>query len=223
MKSNTLFLSIAFCLASFSLAFSQFSFNAGTGYVSAFGSNAPGGLFGFHLGAEVPRNNDVTFYGRVNHYLARRETTSGTSYATAIDLMTSPYNLLINYTSSTSLTSVEGGTRYYLGNGFDNGLSVYGGSNMAILFYGVKRNYDEFDQSLYVLPIDEDPKGTILSLSIGLQGGVKYTIPAVGTVYFDITGSYAILAQANNYTASESSFYSPLLFGFNLGFRKDLY
>ena len=94
---------------------------------------------------------------------------------------------------------------------------------MAILFYGVKRNYDEFDQSLYVLPIDEDPKGTILSLSIGLQGGVKYTIPAVGTVYIDITGSYAILAQANNYTASESSFYSPLLFGFNLGFRKDLY
>ena len=94
---------------------------------------------------------------------------------------------------------------------------------MAILFYGVKRNYDDFDQSLYALPTEEDPKGTILSLSIGLQGGAKYTIPAIGTVYFDITGSYAILARANNNTAASSTFYAPLLFGFNIGFRKDLY
>ena len=223
MKSNTLFLAVVFCLTSMSCVFSQFSFNAGTGYVSGFGADGPGGLFGFHLGAEVPRNNDVTFYGRVNHYLGRRESTSGTSYATALDLMTSPYMLSINYTSSTNLTSIEGGTRYYLGNGFDNGFSVYGGSNMAILFYGVKKNYDDFDQSLYELPAEEDPKGTILSLSIGLQGGAKYTIPAMGTVYFDITGSYAILAQANNNTAASSTFYAPLLFGFNIGFRKDLY
>ena len=62
----------------------------------------------------------MTFYGRVNHYLARRESSSITSYATALDLMTTPYILSINSTSSTNLTSIEGGTRYYLGNGFDN-------------------------------------------------------------------------------------------------------
>ena len=207
----------------FSAVQSQVSLNAGTGFSSGFSSEEPGVFIGFHLGGEVPRNNDITFYGRFSHYLARNENTSVSTYAEAIDITTSPYTILVDYTSSTNYTSIEGGTRYYLGNGFDNGFSIYGGSNMALLFYGVKRNYDDFDESLYSLPTGEDSKGTILSLSLGLQGGAKYTIPAIGTIYFDVTGSYSILAQANNQTAANSSFYSPLLFGFNLGFRKDFY
>ena len=123
---------------------SQVSVNAGTGFSSGFTSDNPGVFLGFHLGAEVPRNNDVTFYGRISHFLARKESTSFSTYAEAIDLTTSPYTILVDYTSSTNYTSIEGGTRYYLGNGFDNGFSVYGGSNMALLFYGVKRNYDDF-------------------------------------------------------------------------------
>ena len=219
-KKFLVIISVFFLSFSFN---SQVSVNAGTGFSSGFTSDNPGVFFGFHLGAEVPRNNDVTFYGRISHFLARKESTSFSTYAEAIDLTTSPYTILVDYTSSTNFTSIEGGTRYYLGNGFDNGFAVYGGSNMALLFYGVKRNYDDFDDALYSLPVGEDRKGTILSLALGLQGGVKYTFPAIGTIYFDVNGSYAILAQANNQTAANSSFYSPLLFGFNIGFRKDFY
>jgi len=63
----------------------------------------------------------------------------------------------------------------------------------------------------------------IIGLSIGLQGGLKYTIPAVGTAYFDVGGQYSILGQANNATASNTNQYSQLFFVFTVGFRKDLY
>jgi hypothetical protein len=56
-----------------------------------------------------------------------------------------------------------------------------------------------------------------------LQGGVKYTIPAIGTIYTDVTLNYLLLANASNNTAASTEYLSPLYFNFAVGFKKDLY
>ena len=207
---------------------SQVSLNLGLGPLKGFG--VPKSFFGFHGGIELPRNNDVTFYLRLGYYLPKKEEQSTTTNVTAIDLTTSPYNLSVSYLTSTNYTTIEGGTRYYLGNDYDNGFSIYGGSNFMLILNSVKRNYEKYDltglynwENDYVLPESEEVKGTIISVALGLQGGVKYTFPARGTIYADITGSYALFAKASNNTAANSNLYAPMIFIFNVGFRKDLY
>jgi hypothetical protein len=99
-----------------------------------------------------------------------------------------------------------------------------------LFFTTVKRDYEKSDVSgqfqwepNYITSPSEQDKGSIISLAAGLQGGMKYTIPATGTFYFDINGQYALFGKANNITASNSQLYSQLFFTFNVGFRKDLY
>jgi hypothetical protein len=207
---------------------SQVSLNLGSGVLKGFG--VPKSFFGFHGGFELPRNNDVTFYVRMGYYLPRKEDDVMMTNVTATDLTASPYNLSVNYLTSTNYTTIEGGTRYYLGNDYDNGFSFYGGSNFMLFINSVKRKYEKLDvsgqytwENGYELPPNEEVKGTILSLALGLQGGIKYTIPARGTIYADITGNYALFGKASNTTAQNTALYAPMIFIFNVGFRKDLY
>jgi len=144
-------------------------------------------------------------------------------------------------------TTLEGGTRYYIGNDYDNGFSGYGGTNFMLLFNTVKQTYgasfidpsntitDENYtwQNDYVFDTnnpdsDVEDRGQIINLAIGLQGGLKYTIPAVGTAYLDIGAQYIIYATTSNTLASQefdpnTGQFSRLVFLFTLGFRKDLY
>jgi hypothetical protein len=214
----------------FILAFnlqSQVSLSLGSGVLKGFG--VPKSFFGFHGGVELPRNNDVTLYLRMGYYLPRKEDDVMMTNVTAIDQTASPYNLSVNYLTSTNYTTIEGGTRYYLGNDYDNGFSVYGGSNFMLIINSVRRNYEKLDVSGqyswegdYELLASEVPKGTILGLALGLQGGVKYTFPARGTIYADITGNYTLFNKASNDNLS-TALYVPMVFIFNVGFRKDLY
>jgi len=215
------------CLLSLN-AQSQVSLNLGLGPLKGFG--VPKSFFGFHGGVELPRNNDVTFYLRLGYYLPKKEDNIMTEYVTAIDLTTNPSTLGVQYQSSTNYTTIEGGTRYYLGNDYDNGFSIYGGSNFMLIINSVKNNYEKYDytgvyewENNYELPQNTEDKGKIISVALGLQGGVKYTFPARGTIYADITGSYALFAKASNNTAANSSLYAPMIFIFNVGYRKDLY
>ena len=122
---------------------SQVSLSLGTGVLKGFG--VPKTFYGFQGGFELPKNNDVTFYARLGYYFPRNENETMTANVTAIDLTTSPYNLSVNYLSSTNYTTIEGGTRYYLCNDYDNGFSVYGGSNFMLIINSVKNNYEKFD------------------------------------------------------------------------------
>ena len=214
-------------LASTKYGISQVSLNAGTGFLKGFRTNKP--FYGFSAGVELPRSNDVTFYGRIGYYFPQHEQTVYTSNVTAINMTTSPYNLQVNYQSKTNYTTIEGGTRYYLGNDYDNGFSLYGGGNFMLYFNSVKRDYEKMDatgtydwENKYQLSTDEPSKGKIISLAFGLQGGMKYTIPATGTFYFDVGGHYSIFGQASNNNIS-TTLYSPIFFTFNIGYRKDLY
>jgi hypothetical protein len=205
----------------------QVSLSAGTGLLRGFQSEKT--FFGIHGGFELPRNNDVTIYGRIGQYFAQNEDNASTAVVTGNDFDVIPYQLQVNYFSSFNYTTLEGGTRYYLGNDYDNGFSGYGGSNFLLAFNSVKRDYEKTDisgvyewEELYSTGNDEED-GRIISFALGLQGGVKYTIPGTGTVYFDITAQYAIAGVGNNETANNTQLYSPLYFMFNVGFRKDLY
>jgi hypothetical protein len=225
MYSKLISSAVLFILA-FNLQ-SQVSLSLGSGVLKGFG--VPKSFFGFHGGFELPRNNDVTLYLRMGYYLPRKEDDTISTFVTAINPLSSPSTLSVNYLTSTNYTTIEGGTRYYLGNDYDNGFSVYGGSNFMLIINSVRRNYEKLDatgvyswEGDYELPAYEVPKGTILSLALGLQGGVKYTFPARGTIYADITGNYTLFGKASNDNIN-TALYAPMVFIFNVGFRKDLY
>ena len=119
---------------------------------------------------------------------------------------------------------IEGGTRYYWGDGYDAGFGLYGGSSMSVIFNSIKRNYDDYDEVKYEMADTELPKGSIFNVGVGLGGGVKNTFAGIGTLYFDMNFSYLILSLPSNNTASQvGDMYSPLLFNFAVGFRKELY
>ena len=221
-------LSSLLCVIFFSqISHSQISINAGTSILKGFTTDKS--FFGFNLGIEMPRSNDVTFYGRIGHYFPRFDEQVNSTFVTASDFTTIPYQLSVNYQSKMNYTAIEGGTRYYLGNDYDNGFSVYGGGNFMLYVNSVKRDYERQDatgiyswEDKYQLPANEPDKGKIISVAMGLQGGMKYTIPATGTFYFDVNGQYSIFGQASDNNIS-TDLYSPLFFTINIGFRKDLY
>ncbi len=207
------------CLSVFVLttARTQFSVNGGTGFLKGF--STPNYFYGLHIGGELPRSNELTMYARVGFYFPQNENDSSITY-----LSDNLNNILpIKYVASLSHLTIEGGTRYYIGNGYDNGFSGYGGNCFMIMNSTVKRNYDYYDKSKYALINGEESKGSILSILLGLQGGVKYTEPSIGTFYLDVTGAYALLALPSNATAQSTNQYSPLIFNFSVGFRKDFY
>ena len=120
---------------------------------------------------------------------------------------------------------LEGGTRYYLGNGFDYGFAAYGGSCIMLIFNSVKGKYDDFDENVYELDEFSRYNSTFFSLGFGLGGGVKYSTPRFGTFYFDLNLAYMIFAQSSKDQIPNQvgAMYNPLIFNFNIGWRKDLF
>ena len=207
----------------------QISFDAGTGVLKGFG--APKSFGNLHLGIEVPRSTDQSVYGRFSYFFPVTESTTQSTVVTGNSMNVNPYNLTVNYGRSTNYSLFEGGTRRYIGNDFDYGFSGYSGTNIMVIVNKVKNEYSTKDATgqytwadNYSLSPGEEREGTILSLALGLQVGVKYTFPAIGTVYADLSGQYLLTKPtASNYTASQTQLLSALFVIFNVGFRKDLY
>ena len=204
--------------------FSQLSLNGGLGTLNGFGVKKT--FVGLNLGLEYPRSNQATLYGRISYYIPRNEDDSTQTYFYEINNPNS--YLQRNSIVSTGYLTVEGGNRFYIINGYDNGFSFYGGSTVLLCVNNIKRKFADWDY-----PYDEadyqyygDSKGTILNLGLGLQGGLKYTFPSIGTFFCDFSGNYLVVRKASNdviYESTNYPFESALLFTFNLGFRKDFY
>ncbi|MFN5910195.1 MAG: hypothetical protein ACK45H_02565 [Bacteroidota bacterium] len=203
----------------------QVGISGGLSSLKAFG--VPKLYGGIHLGVEIPRDDQVSFYGRLTTYLPNRDELNTTNYTfvTARELTTIPYQQIVYYSTKMNYVALEGGSRYYIGEGYDSGFGAYGGSNFSVIFNSVKRDYDEFDEVKYALPATEESKGAIFNVGVGLGGGLKYTVAGIGSLYFDVNFSYLLLSQPSNNTAATAAqnLYSPLLFNFALGFRKELY
>ena len=185
---------------------------------------------GFHGHIEIPRSGDVTLYGRVNYLLPKANNDALTSYVTAINTNTNPYILAVNSRYKTSYFLFEGGNRYYIGNDYDNGLAGYGGSGLVLGVGKVRKSYDKTDvsgtyawENLYQTDPSEIQEGKIFTIGGFLQCCIKYTMPATGTIYADLTAYYLLLANGSNSTASQTDFISPFFFNFTIGFKKDLY
>lgn len=202
----------------------QVGISGGGGLLKGFGQPRPWG--GLHIGVEIPRDDAVSIYGRFSHYFAQANQDSVYASAEARDPSTFPSVIGVSGVSGMNYNILEGGTRYYLGDGYDFGWAAYGGSNLMLVFNKVKNQYQGFDETLYKLSDGYDRTGSIFSLGFGLNGGVKYSMEEVGTFYFDLALNYIIFGQASNYTASEqfgqNGLYRPLLFTFNLGYRRDI-
>lgn len=204
--------------------FAQVGVSAGTDMLVGFGAQRTWG--GIHIGLEIPRDDAISMYGRVSHYFAQSSVDSITTSAIAKDVSTNPYIVDVKGIARMNYTTIEGGTRYYLGDGYDFGWAAYGGSNLMLIFNGVRNRYDDFDETLYNLQTTGAQRGAIFSLGFGLGGGVKYSLENVGTFYFDMSLAYIIFGQASNAAAaaqfSTGGLYRPLLFTFNLGYRRDI-
>ena len=197
----------------------QVSFSAGGSMLKGFGTPKPWG--GFHVGVEIPRDDAISLYGRFTHHFKQNAADSIGVFAVAKDFTTSPYSLNVSALPSMNYNIIEGGTRYYLGNGFDYGFAGYGGTNVALIFNKVKVGYSEFDESLYELDPNSRMEGSIFSLGFGLNGGVKYSNPPYGTFYLDCGMNYLIFAQGSTSSVS-GELYNQLLFNVNIGYRKDI-
>ena len=203
-----------------SLIMAQFGLSGGITVLKGF--NAPKPFVGFHIGGEIPRDDQLSFYGRLS-FLAKQSEVNKTI---TLDPYTNlPSTTFPPYINSMNYTILEGGNRYYIGNGYDSGFGAYGGGKLLLIFNSVKRKYDSYDEVKFPLPDSEFPKGSIFNIAVGLGGGIKHTIAGIGTVYLDAGLSYMIMSTGSNATAESvgTTLYSPLIFTFNLGFRKDLY
>ncbi len=200
-------------------SFSQVSVSAGPSMLMGIVRDAtPWG--GFHFGLEVPRDDQVTIYGRFTHHFKQFFPIPTQTILTPIDPNNFNYPIITGRTSM-NYNILEGGTRYYLGNGFDFGWAAYGGSNIMIIFNSIKNDYEDFDETEFRLDPANDFSGTIFGLGVGLGGGVKYTFPRFGTIFTDLNISYMLLATSST-PAPDASLYSPLIFNFNLGYRRDI-
>ena len=199
----------------------QYGLSGGLDVLKAFGNSKP--YVGMHFGGEFPRNDQQSMYARISFYAKQKETINGSTFAQAIDQTVFPNSLTVGYLNSMNYTIIEGGNRYYLGDGYDSGFGVYGGGNFMLVFNSVKRKYDDYDQTKYALSSTELPKGSIFNLGVGISGGVKHTLAGIGTFYLDAGFAYMLVSSASNTTAQSSNLYAPLLFSFNVGFRKDFY
>ena len=138
--------------------------------------------------------------------------------------------MAVNSRYKTNYFLFEGGNRYYIGNDYDNGFAGYGGSGLVLGIGKVRKAYDKVDvtgivnwENAYQTDPAEILEGRIFAIGGFLQGGLKYTMPAKGTVYADLTAYYLLLANGSNSTASQTNFISPFFFNFTIGFKKDLY
>jgi hypothetical protein len=212
----------------------QISFGGGLSYTNFMNTTGQAqeslNMPGLHGHIEIPRSGDVTFYGRVNYLLPKANSQTITSYVTAISPSTNPYILAVNSRYKTNYFLFEGGNRYYIGNDYDNGFAGYGGSGLVLGIGKVRKAYDKVDvtgivnwENAYETDPAEILEGRIFAIGGFLQGGLKYTMPAKGTVYADLTAYYLLLANGSNSTASQTNFISPFFFNLTVGFKKDLY
>jgi hypothetical protein len=215
---------IAFTVLFFSYTvFSQTGIAVGGSIINGFGSQKY--LPGINLGVEIPRDNESSLYVRAS--FTSRSTSTETVLFQAIDPLTSP--VVKNGVSDFKnwMFNLEGGTRYYFGEGYDSGMALYGGTMVMLNTNGVvRKEASGVDETKYefVNSVGEpySKKGRIVSLNVGLNVGFKKHI-GVGMVFFDVSAAYSILGLSSNDLANEYGTFSPLIFAFNLGFRRDLY
>jgi hypothetical protein len=198
---------------------SQVGLTIGPGLNYGFGS---GQLFKtLNLGVEIPRDESSSVVIRA--YASLKNAKTDSTYAEAIDLMTSPSVKTVSVKNGVTQFGIQGGTRrYFIGSNFDYGFGLYGGTVFDFSFYKLSSKViDPIDMNVY--RVNSSNSGSVFLLSFGLQGGAKKQF-AFGTIFTDLSLSYAIVAAGSSkLSGNASTQVSALNFGFTIGYRKDLF
>jgi len=173
---------------------------------------------GVSVFVEIPRNESIVPYGKLGYFLPINiENPDGASIQ-AIDPMTNPYYSTAPLSTRVNTISLEGGTRYYLGNDYDIGLSALLETKVRLLVSPFKEVVGDYDRDKYELdPIaNYGERATSLTFYVGFGGGVKYSQPW-GTIY---TMAGLDLLILGNVATPVTSF---MMFSMQIGYRRDLY
>jgi len=216
---------ILFSLLSAFTGFSQISVNGGPSMLVGFGAPKPWG--GFHVGIDIPKNEDVTFQIQYQYMFKQKSKDFFQGVATAKDGLTIPFNVQVN--PSMDFHLISGGTRYYFINGYDYGFSLYGGGNFSIIFNSIRAKTTAFDEDKYELDEFSSAyeRASLINLAAGLSGGMKYSISNVGSIYLDLGLTYMIFSKDNKQGRVlqgmfDVGLYNQLLLNFQIGFRRDI-
>jgi hypothetical protein len=168
---------------------------------------------------DVPRTKAVALYGKVAYYFPTSIKDSSSAYVIAIDPMTNPYQQSAITKTVISTFSIQGGSKYFVGNDYNVGFSGQFDTHVKLLISPYKSLLTGYDASMY----HPDPqqqitsgKGVSFTLYAGASAGIKYSQPW-GTVFASLGGD--ILLFYYRYTPITSKF----LVNFEIGYRRDLY
>jgi len=181
---------------------------------------------GLNVVLELPQDDEMTYFGKVTYLFPRQDDVTYSEYLNNNNSLLSGQSFDYNFTMDYLL--LEGGKRFYIGDGYESGLAGYGSTNIVLILNTVKKNFDykEFNASDYNIATVSPERGSIFSLGLGLNFGGKYTVPSLnGAFYADLGLNYLLLQpMISNATANGgAAFFKSLFFTFNVGFRKNLY
>ncbi|MFT7343595.1 MAG: hypothetical protein ACI9XP_000169 [Lentimonas sp.] len=209
--------------------YSQIGIMGGLAVAKPFGAEqTPVGL---QFGADVPQSDDFSYFGRVSLYPFGRESEATFPvFVEPKDGSGGGFNVAAY--GKTNLYTLSGGIRYYGGEGYEFGFGVYGGTTFSVLFGKYSERLDEYDESTYRTQGSYNPNASLLGGMVGLNGGVKYGIPSIGTVFLDVNLDYillydyvneSILVKSNLLIKSgNQGILARVYFGLNIGIRRDI-
>jgi hypothetical protein len=201
-------------------------FGIGGGISGLYGFGSPKSFGGLNVVLELPQDDEMTYFGKVTYLFPRQDDVTYSEYLNNNNSLLSGQSF--DYNFSMDYLLLEGGKRFYIGDGYESGLAGYGSTNVILILNTVKKNFDykELNASDYNIATVSPERGSIFSLGLGLNFGGKYTVPNLnGAFYADLGLNYLLLQpMISNATANGgAAFFKSLFFTFNIGFRKNLY
>lgn len=167
---------------------------------------------------ELPKNESIVPYGKLGYYLPINIESPEGAIVTAIDPMTNPYQSTTTLSTKINTISLEGGTRYYLGNDYDIGIAALLETKFRLLVSPFKEVVGDYDRDKYELDptANYGERATSITLYIGFGGGIKYSQPW-GTIF--TTAGLDLLILGNVATPATSF----MMFSMQIGYRRDFY
>ncbi len=219
MERNMKFIVSVFFVLTCLISNAQVGVSLGPSLLKTFNPTSP--YCGVNLGVEIPSDMQTTYYIKLSNYFRKADEEQYFYNLNARDINTSPQVIAVNANYTNNFISIEGGTRYYFVGSYDFGFGMYGGTNLMLGYSSIKLELDPYDEDLYESNLPR--KGAAINFSVGLQGGLKYSIPNAGTVFLEPGGSFVVFGVPSNDTAASGYRLTNLLFTVHLGFRKDIF
>lgn len=216
MKSRIIIIIVSFLSLQVN---AQLSVSAGPSLFNNFGIGT--NFYGFDIGGEYSDSDEESYWGRISFYPGKRNRSIDSVYLEPYDPVMDFHSL--NFQTKTSYIQFSGGSRYYIGDGYQYGLAAYGGYKFSVILGTCKFELDPYDELRYKSPSLITERSQLFSFGIGLNGGVKYSFGTLGTVFLDTSLDFVLWGTTSTAGFEYSDYLrGPLFFSINLGFRKDL-